>query len=295
MSIPFKCSQCGKDYLVSDALAGKRAVCKACNNRMTIPGGAAPAPSPAPMAQARPVSAPSARPAAARSAPARPATANASTIPTAKVISRGPEPAHDIYGLDEAPAPLPPMMPRTPGADPTVAEAPAKKKKKKGFFSGGKKKASSGGGFQFSGGVGVIRLIVIVVAAVGGAVGGWGLLPKSAVESFHTTLIAQRAELSGVLHSIQSADSARAAAPRVQEILTRMTKHLEDNGFKKGRKEDIQEINARYAMKHQADAQRLVGEFSRIAMIPGALDALGIQAQIQRLDAVEKRLQREAN
>jgi hypothetical protein len=38
MPISFSCGQCGKDYVVSDGLGGKRAVCKACGNRMTIPG-----------------------------------------------------------------------------------------------------------------------------------------------------------------------------------------------------------------------------------------------------------------
>ena len=38
MPISFTCGQCGKDYVVSDGLAGKRAKCKACNHPMTIPG-----------------------------------------------------------------------------------------------------------------------------------------------------------------------------------------------------------------------------------------------------------------
>lgn len=40
MSISFQCSQCGKDYVVSDGLAGKSAICKACGARMTVPGDA---------------------------------------------------------------------------------------------------------------------------------------------------------------------------------------------------------------------------------------------------------------
>jgi hypothetical protein len=39
MAISFKCSQCGNDYAVSDGLAGKSAICKACGARMTVPGG----------------------------------------------------------------------------------------------------------------------------------------------------------------------------------------------------------------------------------------------------------------
>jgi hypothetical protein len=39
MAIAFSCSQCGNDYVVSDGLAGKSAICKACGARMTVPGG----------------------------------------------------------------------------------------------------------------------------------------------------------------------------------------------------------------------------------------------------------------
>ncbi|HEY2156321.1 MAG TPA: hypothetical protein VGH33_11875 [Isosphaeraceae bacterium] len=47
MAISFSCNQCGNDYVVSDGLAGKSAICKACGARMTVPGGAAPADEPA--------------------------------------------------------------------------------------------------------------------------------------------------------------------------------------------------------------------------------------------------------
>lgn len=39
MAISFACSRCGSDYIVSDGLAGKTAICKACGARMTVPGG----------------------------------------------------------------------------------------------------------------------------------------------------------------------------------------------------------------------------------------------------------------
>ena len=110
MPISFACGQCGKDYLVSDGLAGKRAKCKACNHRMTIPG----------------------TPAAAIP------TAGGSGRRLARSRWPGPcraaaEPAvEDLYGLNEAAGPLPPVLPRTAYAEATVAEAPVKKKKKKG-------------------------------------------------------------------------------------------------------------------------------------------------------------------
>jgi hypothetical protein len=292
MPISFSCSGCSKTYLVSDGLAGKRATCKACGTRMVIP---------VPTAAARPVpivSANEARP-PVRPTSARPASVPAAA-PVARAVPRRPEPeppAEDIYGLEEAPSPvaMPPMMPRSAGAaEATVAEAPAKKRKKSGFFSSGKKK-SSGRSFQYSGiGVGPIRLIAIIIGAVGAAIGGWGLLPRGQVESFHTTLIAQRAELLSALQPIRDVPSAQAAGPRVQEILARMTKHLEDNGFKKGRKQDVQEVTQKYGARHQADVQRIIQELTRIAMIPGALPALGIDAQLKRLEEVENRIQRAA-
>src|SRR5277367_2980723 len=96
MPISFSCGQCGKDYVVSDALSGKRAVCKACGNRMTIPGEAVTA--------TAPVSATA--PQAARSSP-EPAPAYE-------------PPAGDVYGFDEAPSAPPPLMPRT--GSPAAAE-----------------------------------------------------------------------------------------------------------------------------------------------------------------------------
>ena len=53
MPISFQCGQCNKPYVVSDGLAGKKAMCKQCGNRMTIPGDAATSSEPVAV-QARP-------------------------------------------------------------------------------------------------------------------------------------------------------------------------------------------------------------------------------------------------
>jgi hypothetical protein len=257
MPISFSCGQCGKDYVVSDALSGKRAVCKACGNRMTIPGEAVTA--------TAPVSA---------------------TAPQAARSSPQPAPAHeppvgDVYGFDEAPSALPPLMPRTgsPAAEEESAGPVLKKKKKK----------SSGSSFQFTGvGVGGIRGIVVLVVIGLGIIGrlGLGLTSRSDIQAFHQKLIQQRAELTTTLKSIKSAATAKAASPRVKQLLVEMTQHLKNNGKKKGRKEDIKQAVGQFQAKHASDMQVLTQEFTRIAVIPGALAALDIQTELEALDQV---------
>lgn len=39
MPIPFVCPNCGRDYRVADAHAGKRFDCKSCGHKVTVPGG----------------------------------------------------------------------------------------------------------------------------------------------------------------------------------------------------------------------------------------------------------------
>ena len=86
MSISFSCSQCGNDYVVSDGLAGKSAICKACGARMTVPGSAA-AEAPA---EVEAVDEPAAEVAAGPAPVAPPKAAFASpTFATAKPASGG--------------------------------------------------------------------------------------------------------------------------------------------------------------------------------------------------------------
>jgi hypothetical protein len=310
MPISFSCVQCGKGYLVGDALAGKKAVCKACNYRMTIPGGSAAAPpasSPRPAAgpssapprpeSARPASAPKGDVPVARTV-ARPASApkaKPADVPVARVVSKPAEPAHDIYGLDEAPAPLPRLTPRSATAeDATTAEAPAKKKKKKGFFSSGKKK-SSGGGSQYSGtGIGGVRLIGIIIGVAAAGFGGWGLLGKSAIEGVIQKVISQTNQAATTLESIRDLPSATAAAPKVRSEIEAIIATLEANKGKKGKKTDIEEVNRRYAPQIEAAFQRLGAAVARVSTIPGAGAAVAIEPLMMRLMAMLQQLDQNA-
>jgi hypothetical protein len=275
MPISFSCVQCNKDYVVSDALAGKRAVCKACGNRMTIPGdGVAVATVAAPAQPARP-------------RPAAPAPRSAQVYEPA---------AEDLYGFDEAPSALPPLAPRVgSGAQGVEDEGPLKKKKKRGFFSGGSKKKSSGGSFRLTGigGVGGWVAVLVVFGIISG-LAGFRLIPKGDVEKFHKTLIQQRADLLGILKTVKDVPTAKAASARTKALVTQMTKLLEVEGHKKGRVNDIKELNQKYQAKHQSDVLALIGEFARMGGIPGAVEALDIQAEMNDLDRVEKSLQAEA-
>jgi hypothetical protein len=281
MPISFSCSQCGKDYLVSDGLAGKKAVCKACNNRMMIPGTAASSPATQRTGSPRAANgpAPAARPVSSRG----PAAPTARPVPVARV----PEPAEDIYGLDEAPAPLPPMMPRSAGvAEATASEPPVKKKKKKGFFSSGKK--ASAKSFQYSGvGTGPVRLIAIIVGVVAAAVGGFGLASKSEVEKFAQEVVATTHKATAILQTVHDVGSAGAASAPMKQALEAMIGTFERNRNRKANKRDITEVSRRYRPQIEAAGMQFQRECQRVAMIPGALLALNIQSEISRLEAVE--------
>jgi hypothetical protein len=292
MPISFACGQCGKSYSVSDGLAGKRAVCKACNNRMVIPGEPADTPATAPAAAPRP--APSARPASMTTS-ARPASAGprgaapaARAVPVARVVERTPSPpAEDLYGLDEAPAPLPPLMPRSAmNGTAAVDEAPARKKKKKGFFSKGKKK-SSGGSFQYAGtGIGGLRLIGIVIGVVAGLVGSFSLMSKSSIEGVIVQLIAQANQTAATLEGIRDLPGAQAQASQVRAGFQAIITTLEKNKDRKGRKNDIDEINRKYSAQVESSFRRLGMAVGRASQVPGAEAALGLQPMMMRMMAL---------
>ncbi|HEY2156320.1 MAG TPA: hypothetical protein VGH33_11870 [Isosphaeraceae bacterium] len=263
MPISFSCGQCGKDYLVSDGLAGKRAMCKACNFRMTVPGEPA-------TVEARPT------------AVARPASYNE---PVARAVPRRPEPAEDLYGLNEAAAPLPPTLPRTAYADATVAEAPVKKKKKRGgFFSSSNKKAPSAPSFGPGGG-GIVWLIriVVFVALIGGGIGGWGLLSKSSMEGYLDKLIALANEGTSALKPVHDAATAGVVAPRVRDVFARINDTVDELKDRKGREDEVKEVERRYGLRLGAAYKSLGLELARVFSIPGAQAALGIDDQLQRL------------
>ncbi len=265
MPISFSCGQCGKDYAVSDGLAGKRATCKACGFKMTVPGGP-PAAAAIPTAVARPAS---------------------YTEPVARAVPRRAGPAaEDLYGLNEAASPLPPVLPRTAYADPTVAEAPVKKKKKKGgFFSSSKTKTSSRPSYGSAGGGGfvwLIRIAVFVVFAVCG-IGGWGLLSKSSMEGYCEKLIAMANEGTSTLRPVQDTTTAGIVAPKMRDVFKRINDLIEELKDKKGREEEVNDVQRRYGSRIEAAYSALGREVARVFSIPGAQAALGIDDQLQRL------------
>ncbi len=259
MPISFSCGQCGKGYLVSDGLAGKKAVCKACNHRMTIPG----APDPA-----RPAAAPE-------------------PVPLARAVARKAKPAvEDLYGLDDAPAPLPPMMPRTAYTEATVAEAPVKKKKKKGgFFSGGKKKASTSSSSFSGGGMGGLRVVGILVGIGAAAVGGWGLMSKSELQTVLTQLVAQINQAAATIEGLRDMGMAMSAAPKVQAELQAILDTLEKNKNRKGRKQDIEAMNRQFESQIMTAFARLRLAMDHATRI-GARGPLGIDPFMMRLTTV---------
>ncbi len=269
MPISFTCGQCGKDYIVSDGLAGKRAMCKACGNRMQIPGDSA--------VDAVAVSAPVAR----SSSPSRPAAA-----PPPR---EAPRPAaDDLYGLDEAPLPLPPRagLGASPADEP---EAPKKKKKKGGLFSsGGAKPKMDAGGLN----VGLIVRVVLLLAAVGfGLFRTFGLSSKGEVEKIAVRQLDLTDRFSDTLRSIDSVAAANLQSAKLKEILRLMTENLEKNRNKKARQSDIDAVAQRLQGRADAAKQRLMTEMTRVAMIPGALQKLDIQAPLEKLAHLEQQLQ----
>jgi hypothetical protein len=270
MPISFSCGQCGKDYVVSDGLSGKRAVCKACGNRMTIPGAAMTAAAPAPEAQAsrpRTVASPASRPAPAYQPP-----------------------AGDVYGFDEAPTALPPMMPRTSGpAAEEASDSPIpKKKKKKGFFSSDKKK-SSGSSFQFTGiGIGgapaiVVVLIVIWIGSRAGMLGKFGLASKADMEGHMKELVSVADQLTTTLQPVKTAADAARVSPTAKALLTKINNKLASLKGAKGKQEEIDEVERTWGPKLHAASFAFGREIGRIWVIPGARVALAVDAEFEQL------------
>ena len=246
--------------MVSDGLAGKKAMCKECGNKMVVPGasGGISAGGAAPVPRARPV----------------------------------PPPETDIYGLNEEPSALPTMAWKPAVAE--SMESPVKKKpRKKGFFSmgGGKKSAgSSGGGMS---GLSILRLVIGIAVAAFFGIRGLGLSSSTEVRAVLVRQLDMSDEFVAALDGIKSTPDAAAASPRILDILNRMQVNLESNRTKKARINDINRIARELKPRAEAMKGRLTSSMMRVAMIPGALAALNIEGPLQRLAALEEELGRE--
>jgi hypothetical protein len=283
MPISFQCGQCNKPYVVSDGLAGKKAMCKQCGNRMTIPGDAVTS-SESSAVQARPAAPP-------RPAPPRPASGVPVSRP--KPVPTNEPAFDDIYGLNEAPSALP-VMPRIGGSggdSESDDDAPVKKKKKKkGFFSssGAKKaSASSGGGIS---GRQLLSIAVVVIFGGLGAFRGLGLSSKSEVMKFNERQLAAVTALTQALKPVNDVPTAQAASANCNQIVNAMIADLETNGRKKARVSDINTAKQEIMPRLMVAKTAFESEVRRVAMIPGVIQALNIMSSMARLDALEKEL-----
>jgi hypothetical protein len=298
MPITFSCGQCGKVYVVSDGLEGKKAACKACGNRMVVPGGEVqPSAEPAPVAS-RPSSA-AARPAssAPRTAPARPDSPPMRFAPEskAKPVPTSEPPVGDVYGFDEAPSALPPIMPRVGGGD--ESDAPVKKKKKKkGFFASGGKKSSSAGS-SFLDGLGALPLRLgagLAVFAIIGGIGAFGLTSKSEVEAFTRRQLDMTNEMTSILKTVTSVPTAQTASPRLVSLIQRMIANLEGSKDKKASKRDLNAVIQKMKPLQEVALASLMSEFQRLSSIPGAVPALQIEGPMSQLAQVEEQIKTQA-
>ncbi len=286
MPISFQCSQCSKAYNVSDHLAGKNAQCKQCGNRMIVPSASATSPSPS-----RPAAAPT-RPSAAPVSRPKPMPGTTTSQPKRRVADE-PD-ADDVYGFNEAPSALPPISrPGSARDDDDELPKPAKKKKKKGgFFSSSPAKPSSGrGGGDSISGLRLIGIIIGVLAGLGGAIRGFGLLSKSDVMALGQRNVARFNQLTNQLRAVRDISSARAASGPCNKILNEMYDDMNTNGRKKAREADIKAVLQEIRPQLQFAGQQFESEARRVGMIPGAGEALNLDANIQRISALELELQ----
>ncbi len=293
MSISFSCPDCGKSFTVDEKFAGKKGRCKQCGGVTQIPEVATsrPAPARAPVLIARDL--PSSRPAPAP-APARPAAPSSRPRPDldddlfaeAPSPKSKPSPAEDVFGLDE---PLPARSAALgssgpEGAGPAVAVR-TRKKKRVGFFAGSKSKKSSS-----PGGSPVFVIVLRVALGIGGFLASTMVIPgvrqmlmpgwitRGGFEAFCKRQIDGVNELTTALRGVQDVAGASAASPKAIAAIRKMKDDLQANKDTKGSKKDIEEVTQRYGPELTRAFQSFMGELQRVAMIEGALGALGIES-----------------
>jgi hypothetical protein len=230
MAISFSCSQCGNDYVVSDGLAGKSAICKACGARMTVPGepGLAAEPSVDMPADVVGIEEPeSVDPTTIAGAPRRPA---------ARVFTPSPSAA----GLQPVGAPKP--------------------------------QASGGGSGK------LIRLVVLV-AAVGIAIySRAGRSTKTDVRAFYQQQVNLNQRMNDILKDVKDVPSAKAASGPLNQVFREQKEFDEKIRSKKANKADIEAAEAEFGPKKEALQKQFIEEMIRVAVIPGASEALDLKS-----------------
>jgi hypothetical protein len=239
MSISFSCGQCGKDYVVSDNLAGKSAICKACGARMTVPG-----------------------------------------------VEEAAAPA-DAYGLDEAESSFSPAS-AAAAPSPDAPEAPPRRP----VFGATKPKPPVSGG-RGSRAIGI--LIGIIVAVVLGLRGGLSMTSKSEIQAYNQRQLDLVQQVVTSLQAVKDVESAKAASGSIKESFDQLADHVQKNAKKKGRKKDIEAVNAEFQPRIEAAGQQMMQELLRISLIPGASEALDLQGSLDKLGKLEGELGKEPN
>jgi hypothetical protein len=273
MSITFACENCGKYFTLDDKFAGKKGKCKQCGAVMAIPGGvvARAESSPSHMAVS-----PSRRP----PAPTRP-------------------PRDDIYGLDEVPTPVGKGLPD--GIEEVAAGSPVSRQFKPrsgSLYDPPKRKASSGGGFPMAAriaigvvfgffGLGVVGGVFNAMRTAG-VITTPGLTSRADLEKILQERVNLHLQLVNVLQGVTDVDSARSASPQANQKFRGMTANLRKLKVLKALQTDLDAIKAKYGAPQMQAAQQVVQEIQRIAVIPGAYDALDVAAAVDELDREEK-------
>jgi hypothetical protein len=211
MAISFSCGQCGNDYVVSDGLAGKSAICKACGARMTVPGSGGPA---------------------------------------------GTEAPTEVAPSEDATPAAPPAAPVTrPNAPPRPAST----------------SSPSGGGRT------LIRLLVFA-AAVGVALySRMGRSTKTDVRAFHQRQVELLERVQASLKGVKDVPSAKAASGPLNQTFRELREFEAQHKDKKARKTDIDAVQKEFGPREEALQKEITGEMFRVAIIPGAMEALDLQ------------------
>jgi hypothetical protein len=172
-----------------------------------------------------------------------------------------------------------------------VRPIPAKKKKKKSqpFFGGGTHRESGGG---FWSGVVLIRIGIAVFAGLAGVM-GWGFASKSEIDAFFTKQISQLNQVTTILKTVRDASTAQRASAQCIAILNEMADHLEKEGSRKGRQDQIDAANAKFLPTLRQGWTEFGRQRLRIASIPGALQALNLDASLARYEAIGERLSKQ--
>jgi hypothetical protein len=221
---------------------------------------------------------------AALAQPARPRPA-AAPSQTSQVYEPS---AQDLYGFEEAPSALPPVMPRSGlGTQTAEEEGPPKKKKKKGFFSGGAKKKSSGGSFRLTGvGSGGWRLGIFLFFVIAGIIGRASLHSKADVETFVHGLISSYNSATLTLKTIKNQATAQTAAPKVRADLDKIIKMFESAKGKKAEQTDIDDVANRLSPQLASAAIQFQQERMRVEQIPSVAMTLNMMPQLERLETL---------